>query len=491
MANAIVDLRVLGVIGTGDFGLAISKRLLRAGYNVIIGSRFPEERDLAKRDRIFAGVDVVSIEECIKTATMLVFAIHKKHFNSLLEFQDILSGKVVIDVSNQDKRDRNESNAEYLASMFPQTCFVKAFNVVSAYNMENIGYCTEEKRVYVASDNPEVRHVICEMVKLLGFVPVDMGRLRMSRGIEKMPIRLFSGWGGSFLITLLIFVVWFIYAVFKFYVRMKIYDGAQFPLKVLNKPICMTAITLLAITYLPSSVAGMTQIYYGTRHKRFPRWLDKWLKARKSLGLIALFLVFIHIMMSTLTMGPTYYSDFYVFKSILLSSNNSELFLYQPGWMLWQAEVAMLLGIIALMLLLILGLSAIPSVAHTLNWREWRFVQSGCGHVALFFCIAHAIFRGLPNWAKATEKVHVLDSLAFLAIIIPVLTLLFKLFMIMPCIANHLHRIRQGFDREDSIDTKEDSKSKPHDRKKFRRKRKSKERDVYTHPPVADLQDIP
>jgi len=42
MAQA-VELRVIGMIGTGDVGLALTRGFLRDGYKVIMGTRKPDE----------------------------------------------------------------------------------------------------------------------------------------------------------------------------------------------------------------------------------------------------------------------------------------------------------------------------------------------------------------------------------------------------------------------------------------------------------------
>ena len=64
--------------------------------------------------------------------------------------------------------------------------------------------------------------------------------------------------------------------------------------------------------YLPSGqLAAILQVYNGTKHRRFPRFLDVWLKCRKQLGLLAFLLGVIHAIMSLALMNSNYMRSWY------------------------------------------------------------------------------------------------------------------------------------------------------------------------------------
>lgn len=92
-------------------------------------------------------------------------------------------------------------------------------------------------------------------------------------------------------------------------------------LKVFNKPLCMTAITVLSVTYLAGSVAGIVQLWRGTKYSRFPRWLNSWMTSRRQLGLIALYMVLTHALMSAMMLSPTYYSSWFQKSSLIVPAN--------------------------------------------------------------------------------------------------------------------------------------------------------------------------
>ncbi|MPC83743.1 Metalloreductase STEAP4 [Portunus trituberculatus] len=58
-----------------------------------------------------------------------------------------------------------------------------------------------------------------------------------------------------------------------------------------------TALTLLALCYLPGVLAAYLQLWRGTKYSQFPGWLDRWLKSRKHLGLLMLLNALLHVIM--------------------------------------------------------------------------------------------------------------------------------------------------------------------------------------------------
>lgn len=133
--NGIKDARkvTVGVIGSGDFAKSLTIRLIRCGYHVVIGSRNPK----------FASeffphvVDVTHHEDALIKTNIIFVAIHREHYTSLWDLRHLLVGKILIDVSNNMKVNQYpESNAEYLASLFPDSLIVKGFNVISAWALQ-------------------------------------------------------------------------------------------------------------------------------------------------------------------------------------------------------------------------------------------------------------------------------------------------------------------------------------------------------------------
>lgn len=436
----------VGILGTGDFARALAKRLYFSGYDVIIGSRRPETKSMSAIDECLCNVALVSTEECIKSVSIIFLAIHAENFKDLLEeHADKLEGKIVVDVSNRDRPSELHSHAEYLQRLLPTATVVKAFNVISAYAMEN-DYNTSSKQVFISSNDENARRTIANLARNMNFTPIDYGGLFAARKIEKHPLRLFPEWRGPCGFSVAVFNVWLLYLIYIYYIEKTVYLWEQIFVKVMNKAVCMTGITVLSVTYLASSFAAILQVYYGTKHIRFSRWLDKWLKTRKQLGLVSFTLITMHVIMSILIMSPTYLRSWYHSTSITVPNNLSQPFEFQQiTWMTWKGEAACLTGLLSFIILCFICATTFPSITDTLNWREWRFVQSKLGHVALLLAIVHVLVMGIPGWAKNPAKIY--KSITFLSSILPWITILLKFFFSIPCTDRYIRKIRKGWDR--------------------------------------------
>ncbi|XP_050401405.2 metalloreductase STEAP4 isoform X1 [Patella vulgata] len=439
--------RQLGIIGTGNFARALAKRCILSGYTVIIGSRRPSQRQLSAIDECLCDVELTTIADCIKKNDLIILAIHAESYkDTLTSLASMFSGKVVIDVSNREVPSRTQSNAEYLSTILPHAQIVKCFNVISAYVMDT-EIAGGSRRVFVASDNLTAREQTSNLARDLGFVPVDLGVLTSSRKIENFVLNLFPGWKVPLFLTFGIFNLWCLYIVYIYFVVKTAFRWDQLFVKVLNKPLCMTAITILALTFLPGNIAGFIQLYNGTKHKRFPKWIDNWLKVRKQFGIISFVLVFSHVIFSVLLLSPTYYRSWFQPVTITIPANlSSDLKLPMVSWMMWKGEAACLVGFIAFLILCFLALTSLPSIGESLNWREWRFVQSKLGYTALILSVAHAMIMGIPGWIKAGPW-KMFGSITFLSIQLPLLVLVLKLLLTLPCVSKRLRKIRRGWER--------------------------------------------
>ncbi|XP_008852558.1 metalloreductase STEAP1-like [Nannospalax galili] len=72
----------------------------------------------------------------------------------------------------------------------------------------------------------------------------------------------------------------------------------KIPILVINKVLPMVSITLLALVYLPGVIAAVVQLQNGTKYKKFPPWLDRWMLTRKQFGLLSFFFAVLHAVYS-------------------------------------------------------------------------------------------------------------------------------------------------------------------------------------------------
>ena len=433
------------ILGTGDFGRALAKPLLQAGYSVTFGSRHPEKRDLSARDPALAGAKLCSIEEAITASNIVFLALHTSAQQQLHIFQQQLAGKVLVDVSNVPKVDSHQSNAEKLQQMFPQSQVVKAFNTLSAYTLMT-GYSTANLDVHIAGDDEDSVQTVLEVARRMGFNAVVWGNLQMAREMEASNAKLFTGWGTPLIVAAVTQAVWLGYAIINSHI-LKGTDWSRLPMNTTGKCLGCASITLLTFCYLPGCIAAFTQLINGTKHKPFSSFLDRWLKMRKQLGLIALWLAVAHCIISLPQINPGYYSKWFQNYDVTIPANQTEDITVNLGLRMdWIGECVMAFGTLAVGFMAILGIGSLPSVGSSMNWKQWVFVQSYLGYFCLCLAAIHVSFITCPGWNKKPFN-ETIRGMGFLSVQLPYFTLFLRLLLFLPCLSVPLFKIRQGWER--------------------------------------------
>jgi DMSO/TMAO reductase YedYZ heme-binding membrane subunit len=114
-----------------------------------------------------------------------------------------------------------------------------------------------------------------------------------------------------------------------------------------------------------------------------------------------------------------------------------------------EGEAFLTLGVLGLTSLCILGVTSLPTVLNRMSWREWNFVQSGLGYFALICALLHFtifVYKGIHKW-----RLQVYFYPSVLVVIIGYITVILRLILLMPCIANRVKKIRAGWERENNI----------------------------------------
>lgn len=113
---------------------------------------------------------------------------------------------------------------------------------------------------------------------------------------------LFPMWRWPVKIAAIVSSLTFLYTLLREVIHPFITSHQQYfykiPILVINKVLPMVSITLLALVYLPGVIAAMVQLRNGTKYKKFPRWLDRWMLTRKQLGLLSFFFAVLHAIYS-------------------------------------------------------------------------------------------------------------------------------------------------------------------------------------------------
>ncbi|XP_041822425.1 metalloreductase STEAP3-like isoform X1 [Chelmon rostratus] len=440
---------VVGILGTGDFSRSLARRLVASGYQVVVGSRTPK-RSVA----LFPEeAEVTSQMEAASQADLVFVAVFPEHHSTLVELKPTLAGKTLVDVSNGLRINLDgPSNAEQLADLFPESSVVKGFNTISAWTLQ-MGPRDGSRQVFLCSDSSKAKSSVIQLCRRMGFIPVDMGLLSSSLEIENIPLYLFPSWRVPVLCTLSLFVFFYLYNFTRDVLQPYITAGKsvfyKMPIEIVNVTLPSVALVMFSLVYLPGLLAAFLQLWWGTKYSRFPNWLDGWLTRRKQFGLCSFLCAALHAVYSLCL--PMRKSARYKLLNIAFKQVKTGV---EDSWVdeeVWRMELYLSVGIMALGLLSLLAVTSLPSVANTVNWREFSFIQSSLGYCALFMATVHTLLFG---WNRAFDPAQYRFHLppTFVLVLIPALAVLLgRLALFVPCVAGRLRQIRRGWEKSRHI----------------------------------------
>ncbi|KYO18131.1 metalloreductase STEAP2 [Alligator mississippiensis] len=438
--------RTIGILGSGDFARSLAIRLTFSGFKVVVGSRNPKR----KASLFPLAAEVTFQADAVKKTDIIFVAVFREHYSMLCELSDVLTGKILVDVSNNTEMNlHKESNAEYLASLFPTCTVVKGFNVISAWTLQS-GPRDGNKQVLICSDNQEAKRTVAEIIRVMGFTPADMGSLSSACEIENIPLRLLPAWKIPVFLALGLFLCFFTYnlvrQVIHPYIREQKNKFYKIPIEVVNTTLPCVAYVMLSLVYLPGVLAALLQLYHGTKYRRFPDWLDQWLQHRKQIGLLSFFCAALHAVYSlALPMRRSH-------RYQLIETAVKQAMEKKPDvWIeeeVWRMEMYISFGIIALGLLSLLAITSLPSIANSLNWREFSFVQSTLGFIALVISTLHTLTYGWTRAFDENQYKFYLPPTYTLTLLVPCTVILAKVFFLLPCVRQRLLRIRRGWEKD-------------------------------------------
>ena len=186
----------VAIIGTGNIGSRLAANFAAGGQDFLLADRDQETaRKLASG--LGGHAEVVSIDQAVEQADVLVFALWLDAFEQLIaQYGDRLAGKVIVDPSNPVGPDggggyrkvigEQESSGQILAGLLPAGArLVKAFGTLSAPSLSAAARREPERAVqFYAADDDAAGDLVADLIRADGFEPVRVGGLDQSIRIE-------------------------------------------------------------------------------------------------------------------------------------------------------------------------------------------------------------------------------------------------------------------------------------------------------------------
>jgi predicted dinucleotide-binding enzyme len=183
----------IGIIGTGKIGSALATHWAKAGHELLLSSRHPEElQELAKSlgPKVRAGTP----QEAARFGDVILLSV-PYHATPQIgrDLGADLKGKVLLDTGNpypfrdgemaQDARRRGTgvTSPEYL----PGVRLVRAFNAINHRNLVNDAHRPGERiGIPLASDDDRALEIAQRLVRDAGFDPVVVGPLSRAKDFD-------------------------------------------------------------------------------------------------------------------------------------------------------------------------------------------------------------------------------------------------------------------------------------------------------------------
>ena len=182
----------IAIIGYGNMGSGLAKRLKAAGHRVTLSGRdFAKARVAAEK----LGVRAASLREAAAAANVVVIATPYGEAAAALASAGNLAGKIVVDITNPLTPDymdltlgHTTSAAEEIARVLPGVAVVKAFNTVFAQVLHegpDFG-AGQRAAAFYAGDDAAANATVRGLIEGMGFEAIDAGPLRNARYLEPL-----------------------------------------------------------------------------------------------------------------------------------------------------------------------------------------------------------------------------------------------------------------------------------------------------------------
>jgi 8-hydroxy-5-deazaflavin:NADPH oxidoreductase len=184
----------VGILGSGLMGAKLGTIFAQAGHEVVFSySRKTDKlKQLARNSGGNASAGTPA--EAVKHADAIVLAVHWSRIDDALNQAGDLSGKLIVTCSLPMDADNTKlilgsatSGAEELAKRIPEAHVVQAFNTVPS---EVLAHVFKTKRegarpsLIYCGDHARSKKLAAELIRDVGFDPIDAGPLRIARYSE-------------------------------------------------------------------------------------------------------------------------------------------------------------------------------------------------------------------------------------------------------------------------------------------------------------------
>lgn len=174
----------IGIIGTGNVGSALARRLVNAGHEVMLGSRTAEK---AAEVAAQTGARGGSQAEAANFGEIVVLSVPAKSVEELSRALPDMRGKIIMETVNDFETESAESTTTRIQALFPTALVVKAFNHVFAEVIASDPPRSPARlTVFIAGDDRAAKAAVAGLIETIGFDTLDIGSAQKAAYLDSL-----------------------------------------------------------------------------------------------------------------------------------------------------------------------------------------------------------------------------------------------------------------------------------------------------------------
>jgi 8-hydroxy-5-deazaflavin:NADPH oxidoreductase len=180
----------IGIIGTGRIGSALARAWVKAGHEVFVSTRHPEELQALVAE-LGAHAHAGTPRQAAAFGSVVLVSIPYGAMPQIgMDLRTELAGKVILDTSNPSERrdgpmavDAQKKGAGLTtAELLHNTRVVRAFNCIGAASLASDGFRQPNRlAIPIGGDDPAALAIAERLIREIGFDPVMIGSLARTR----------------------------------------------------------------------------------------------------------------------------------------------------------------------------------------------------------------------------------------------------------------------------------------------------------------------
>jgi 8-hydroxy-5-deazaflavin:NADPH oxidoreductase len=170
----------IGIVGAGQIGGNCATQFAKGGHEVKLSGRDPSKLEPLAAE-IGDAASIGTPAEAADFGEVVVFAVPWGGFDDAVAGAGDLTGKIVIDTTNQygsgEMPAEGQTAASFHAAKVDSALYTKSFNTLTSEFQAEVAFRPEGDRVvqWVCGDDAVAKQVVMGLIADAGYAPVDLG----------------------------------------------------------------------------------------------------------------------------------------------------------------------------------------------------------------------------------------------------------------------------------------------------------------------------